>query len=369
MEDSLNITFTGDIALSKYYADAKVPDLVFSGKIKDFLGDSDACLFNIETAIGERKKVFQFSHVSSEEIFNLLNSLCPPERQIWNLANNHVMDIGNRGLENTILWSQKMRSHTIGAGGNMREASRPHYLCKNGIHVGVFSCGSPEEVCGCKVANENSPGVFSWNDIDLIKERIEDIKKICRWCVVVVHCVNEFYGVPVPAIRDKIHNVLSLGADVIVCHHPHVVQGYEFYDNGNKAVFYSLGNFVFDTDYQRSQRNTQIGCLLKINFYKDHFDFSHLGVKIGAGPNGPIEACEIIPNFQEYTETTYLHLYKSSAWNSLLTDYRKRKFLYSTRKRFLFPSLLAFLAICYNISRKRICWKLLKAALFNNHNS
>ena len=368
MEESLKISFTGDIALSKYYANAKVTDIEFSGKIKDFLRDSDACLFNIETAIGKRKGTLLFSHVSSEEIFNLLNSLCPPEKQIWNLANNHVMDIGDSGLENMFFWARKMRTRTIGAGKNKREASQPHYLSKNGIHIGVFSCGSPEDVCGCKVANAKNPGVFSWNDIKLIQEIIQDIKKICRWCVVVVHGGNEFYGVPIPEIRKKIHNILSLGADVIVCHHPHVVQGYEFYENRKKAIFYSLGNFVFDTDYQRSQSNTQIGCLIKIYFYKNHFDFSHLGVDIGRGPNGPIEVSEIIPNFLEYNESTYYHLYKSSAWKSLLTEYRKRKFFYSMRKRLLIPSLLAFLAICYNILRKRYCCKLLKDSLFNIHN-
>ena len=108
MEESLKISFTGDISLSKYYADAKVSDLEFSGKIIDFLRNSDACVFNIETAIGKKNNNLLFSHVSSEEVFTLLNSLCPPEKQIWNLANNHVMDIGNRGLEKTFYWAQKM---------------------------------------------------------------------------------------------------------------------------------------------------------------------------------------------------------------------------------------------------------------------
>ena len=201
----------------------------------------------------------------------------------------------------------------------------------------------------------------------MVKEVIHEIKKICRWCVVVVHGGNEFYSVPIPEIRKKIQNILSLGADVIVCHHPHVVQGYEFYENGKKIIFYSLGNFLFDTDYQRCQRNTKIGCLLKIYFYKNHFDFSYLGVNIGKGPNGPIEVSEFIPNFFEYTESTYYHLYKSSAWQSLLTEYRKRKFFNLNEKTYIYAVIWAFLAICYNIVRRRICWKLLKASLFNIH--
>ena len=45
-------------------------------------------------------------------------------------------------------------------------------------------------------------------------------------------------------------------------------------------IFYSLGNFIFDTDYQRSQNNTEYGILLKLNITKDNITFESCGIKI-----------------------------------------------------------------------------------------
>ena len=71
---------------------------------------------------------------------------------------------------------------------------------------------------------------------------------------------------------------LSMGADIVVSHHPHVPMNYETFPG--KAIFYSLGNFIFDTDYQRSQFNTEFGILLKLNFTKEEFTFDASGLKI-----------------------------------------------------------------------------------------
>ena len=74
-----------------------------------------------------------------------------------------------------------------------------------------------------------------------------------------------------------------MGADVVVGHHPHVPENYELFDNG-KAIFYSLGNFVFDTDYQRVHQYTDIGILLKLNFTEEKMDFEAIGIQIIRGP-------------------------------------------------------------------------------------
>ena len=75
---------------------------------------------------------------------------------------------------------------------------------------------------------------------------------------------------------------LELGADVIVGHHPHVPENYELFPDG-KAIFYSLGNFIFDTDYQRVHLYTEAGVLLKLSFTEEAFDFEAVGIKIIRG--------------------------------------------------------------------------------------
>ena len=69
-----------------------------------------------------------------------------------------------------------------------------------------------------------------------------------------------------------------MGADVIIGHHPHVPMNYETV--GDKLIFYSLGNFIFDTPYQRAQFNTQYGLLIKLNFTKEAVSFDAFGIEI-----------------------------------------------------------------------------------------
>ena len=79
-----------------------------------------------------------------------------------------------------------------------------------------------------------------------------------------------------------------MGADIVVAHHPHVPMNYETV--GDKVIFYSLGNFIFDTDYQRSQFNTELGLLVKINFTEDSFTWEPMGLRIERGSEHIVEA-------------------------------------------------------------------------------
>lgn len=59
-----------------------------------------------------------------------------------------------------------------------------------------------------------------------------------------------------------------------MAHHPHVAQGYETV--GEKVIFYSLGNFIFDTDYQRAQKYTEYGVLVKLDFSEKGITWEHM---------------------------------------------------------------------------------------------
>ena len=111
---------------------------------------------------------------------------------------------------------------------------------------------------------------------------------------------------PLPYTRDRYMQYLQMGADVVVGHHPHVPENYEIFDDG-KMIFYSLGNCIFDTDYQRAHLYTDTGVVLKLIFTEDKLDFEAIGTKIdrtceriGAGSlpdvftNIPAEEYEIL---------------------------------------------------------------------------
>ena len=141
----------------------------------------------------------------------------------------------------------------------------------------------------CIPATSTEPGIFRWNDMERIAARIAEIKSRCRWCIVVSHGGEEFASLPNPYTRDRYLKFLDLGADIVVAHHPHVPENYELLENG-KAIFYSLGNFIFDTNYQRAHPYTDSGLLLKLVLSEDNFDFDAIGVRIDRKEEKVVEA-------------------------------------------------------------------------------
>lgn len=186
-------------------------------------------------------------------------------------------------MEDTLSEALKAGVKTLGAGMNIDEASRPVILPEAG-GIGMIGVGYQR---ACRKASEEVPGCFSWSDMELIEKRIKEIKKTCRWCVVVAHGGEEFTALPSPYTRKRYLDYLEMGADVVVSHHPHVPMNYETV--GSKVIFYSLGNFVFDTDYQRSQYNTEKGLFVKLKFTKDSFSFDAFGIKIDREKDHVIE--------------------------------------------------------------------------------
>ena len=184
------------------------------------------------------------------------------------IANNHMMDYGKQGLLDTLKNLKQKKVEYIGAGKNVAEASK-YIVLGNDVKVGVIAIQYKDYY----IATEENPGPFHDSYLKLLKQRINEMKSEVDWVVVVYHGGEEFLSVPMPYTKKLLKKILKFGADVIVAHHPHVVQGYEFI--GKKAIFYSLGNFIFDTDFQRAQRFTNSGVLLSLEFTKDNFDFDY----------------------------------------------------------------------------------------------
>jgi poly-gamma-glutamate synthesis protein (capsule biosynthesis protein) len=121
-----------------------------------------------------------------------------------------------------------------------------------------------------------------------------------------------------------------MGADVVVAHHPHVPENYELFDNG-KAIFYSLGNFIFDTDYQRVHLYTDIGVLLKLKFTEEKMDFEAIGIQIIRGDER-IDIAPLPDVFTNVPAEEYELLAPLSAKAFVVED--MRKMIYLERDRF-----------------------------------
>ena len=255
-----SIAFTGDISFSKYMTDAWTREDSLDEKVVDFLHSADHVVANVECALSADPTVGSgLKHTSDPAAGAFIRDKIGSK--IWSLANNHILDCGAKGLLDTIQAAKDHGCQTIGAGADKDDAAKPVFVEGAG-GIGVFSVVYDADILRTP---EDEPGVLIWTEIERIRKTIDLIKSKCRWCVIVVHGQRtEFNQIPLPVSRKLMKSYLDMGADVVVGHHPHVVQNYERF--GKKMIFYSLGNFIFDTDYQRQQNYTEYGMLLKLNF-------------------------------------------------------------------------------------------------------
>lgn len=312
MENCLKISFTGDIAFSQYFFN-KTDNSIFDIDIVDFLNSSDYCIANIEGPLTDStfKNTKKHLHANNpKSIEQLMRLHC----NIWNLGNNHILDCGETGLLDTQKMASEKEIMCIGAGASIETASK-YIILEEAGGVGIISVATEQH---CTRSGINTAGCLLWDEESIIAEQIKKIKKCCRWCIVVAHGGDEFCNIPLPRIRNKFLRILNMGADIIVGHHPHVVQNYEAFPDG-KIIFYSLGNFIFDTDYQRLQKNTDVGILLRLNITNESVNWDRMPIRIYREDNNKIRVTDVPIIFRQINYLEYKRLWPMAAyayWNT-----------------------------------------------------
>lgn len=277
MQNETTLVFTGDIGFDKYMDGKWADDDLLAPEVLTFLHSGDHVIANVEGPLVRREGaeattgVQQLLHTMDPDCTRVLDRM---HADIWNICNNHIMDAGELGVARTLGEAASHGARTIGAGMNLDQAAAPLILDEAG-GIGIFSVGYQR---GCKPAGPDKAGCLNWSDLDTIKANIDRIKETCRWCIIVAHAGEEFTALPSPYTRDRYLQYLEMGADIIVAHHPHVPMNYETV--GDKVIFYSLGNFIFDTDYQRAQYNTEKGLLVKIRLTPQDYSYEPMGLYI-----------------------------------------------------------------------------------------
>ena len=268
------IAFSGDIAFSKYFRGTyEDPELICKDAI-DFLQSADHVVLNVEGALTDNVMTRGSSSVPAHASDpRCLPWLLKMKGDVWNLSNNHTLDCGEGGLADTLKLARENGCQPLGAGMNLGEASKPVLFSEEG-GIGILAVSYKAFMR----AEENKAGVLHWDDFKSIQKAIQEVKKNNRWCILVAHGGEEFSGIPMPFVRRRYLKYLKMGADIIVSHHPHVPQSFE--KIGSKVIFYSLGNFLFDTDYQRLQKYTDRGVLLKLKLTENDCTWEHFSYRI-----------------------------------------------------------------------------------------
>lgn len=163
------------------------------------------------------------------------------------LANNHALDAGPAGLRSTRALIEGQGMLHVGAGEDETVARAGRTIVKNGLKISFFSYVDPAFTRAGDRARSDRPGV-AFMDAKTVGQDVASASA-SDVVVVIMHAGVEYAGEPNAKQQDFAYAAIDAGADLVIGHHPHVVQPTELYKG--KPILYSLGNFVFDQGWSQ----------------------------------------------------------------------------------------------------------------------
>jgi len=164
---------------------------------------------------------------------------------ILSLANNHTLDCGRTGLVETMDALRGQHVQWCGAGENRMAAERATVVTVRGLRVAFvgFCDFLPEGV----FLNDDKPSI-ALADEERVRSAVAAARKNADVVVASFHWGAEYQNRPIERQQTLARAAVAGGADLVLGHHPHVLQGAEWLTAHRRRalVIYSLGNFVFD---------------------------------------------------------------------------------------------------------------------------
>ncbi len=166
---------------------------------------------------------------------------------VLSTANNHAFDQGGRGVRETLERLRAAQLVAIGSGDDQLQAESPQVLERQGIRVAFLGFTDLFNLDLNRKATE--PWVRPL-DLEPALLAVREARGKADLVVVSVHWGNEYQHAPTKRQRDLAKALVTAGCDVLLGHHPHVLQPVELLEvAGRKAlVAYSLGNFISNQD-------------------------------------------------------------------------------------------------------------------------
>ncbi len=246
-EKPLKIVFLGDLFLGGEFITTAKQDncdlLRPLHLVSNNLADADILFVNLEgpiySGLNKREDV---TAIISNHAF-VIEFLTKFKICVLNLANNHIMDYGTEGLNHTLCLLDNNKLDHVGAGCNYIEANKELIIDCDNRKVAFAAYTTDEIHVKSIIARDDSPGCATYLDLDKVVSRIHDLKSKADVVCVSLHWGHEYYQYPSPSQIIIAHSLADAGADYVIGHHPHVIQGIENYNNS--LIMYSLGNFFF----------------------------------------------------------------------------------------------------------------------------
>ena len=200
---------------------------------------ADVGFANLEFPVGEAALV---KPGGSREFFHdvpLCSALRRAGVRVVSLANNHMMDCGPEGLLRTLDACRAAGLLAVGAGRDLAQACEPALLEVRGRRLAVLAFAQAAE----DAATANAAGVAPLAAAT-VASAVRRARESADLVVVSAHWGSMYVDYPPPRVLELAHAIAQAGADVILGHHPHVLQGIE--RRGRTLVLYSLGDAAFN---------------------------------------------------------------------------------------------------------------------------
>lgn len=267
---TITISAVGDILLHKaVYRDAAVGDgydfKPMFESVKPYLEKADITFANSESIMsGKEIGISDYPMFGSPvEIGEALKSVGV---DVVSMANNHTLDKREKGVRAAINnWNQLGVAYT-GAYESQEDRDRIRVIEENGVKVAFLSYTYGTN--GIPVP-EGKPYLVGLLDKELMSKEIRKAKEVADVVVASLHFGIEYQLQPNDEQKEWATFAANEGADIILGHHPHVLQPVEWITrpDGSKAfVIYSLGNFIAAQELQEPYR--YIGGILNVEVEK-----------------------------------------------------------------------------------------------------
>ena len=256
---------------NKTYFESGDMQNVVGCEILNLLSNSDYRIFNLECPLVNTDSPIQKCGPNLRAEESTVNGLKSIGIDLLTLANNHIMDHENAGLEFTMSVLERENISFLGAGKNIKAAAKPFVFSTSNKKIGVYACAEHE----FSIAEENKSGANPFDPLESF-DHIVNLKNVCDYVIVLYHGGKEYYRYPSPMLQRVCRKFVEKGADLVVCQHSHCIGCEEKYLGG--TIVYGQGNFIFNS---LNALSSQTSLLIRIN---DNFEIVYIPLeKHGCG--------------------------------------------------------------------------------------
>jgi len=258
----LEIVAGGDVMIGHWtlsYLEKYGADYPFL-KIESTLKAADIAFANIEAPFADSGKAVENKRFTFKVPTKYAKSIKNAGFNLVSIANNHIMDFGEPALATTRNILQENAIHFSGAGLSLQDAWEPAIVETDAGKVALlaFAMTFPKEFW----ANDSTGGT-AYPYENKMAATIDSLNSKVDYILVSFHWGTEKKTTPNDYQTYFARLAIDHGADLVLGHHPHVLQGFEIYKN--RLIAYSLGNLAFSA-YSKAALNS---ILLKVKLHKD----------------------------------------------------------------------------------------------------